>query len=121
MPTKKGVPRPNTGGGFDQHPENINRKGRPKVGLTVAERIRDAMNEKAKGQDGYTKFDEMVDLAMMRAKNGSWQFWTSLMNRAYGNVPDQIEVKTEKAPDLSKLTNEEIARLTELLEKARSD
>jgi hypothetical protein len=43
------------------------------------------------------------------------------MNRAYGNVPDQIEVKTEKAPDLSKLTNEEIARLTELLEKARSD
>jgi hypothetical protein len=97
-----------------------NYKGRPKLGLTTAEKIRDAMNEPAKGQEGYTKFDEMVDLAMMRAKKGSWQFWDALMNRAYGKVPDKVEMQTEEKPDLSKLTDEEIAIYTDLLKKALS-
>ena len=102
--------------GFDP---NRNVKGRPKVGLTVGERIRDAMNEPARGQDGYTKFDEMVDMAMSRAKKGSFGFWESLMARAYGKVPDKIEMQTEDKPDLSKLTDEEIATLMALLEKAK--
>lgn len=96
-----------------------NLKGRPKLGLTTAEKIRDAMNEPAKGQEGYTKFDEMVDLAMMRAKKGSWQFWDALMNRAYGKVPDKVEMQTEEKPDLSKLTDEEINTLMALLAKAK--
>ncbi len=104
--------------GFDP---NRHLKGRPKLGLTTAERIRDAMNEPAKGQEGYTKFDQMVDLAMSRANHGSWQFWDALMNRAYGKVPDQVEMKTEPPPDLSKLTDEEIKVLMALLEKAKRD
>jgi len=40
---------------------NRNMKGRPKLGLTTAERIRDALNEPARGQEGYTKFDLMVE------------------------------------------------------------
>lgn len=102
--------------GFDP---NRNNKGRPKVGLTVAERIRDAMNEPARGQDGYTKFDEMVDMAMSRAKKGSFGFWESLMARAYGKVPDKIEMQSEEKPDLSKLTDEEIQTLMSLLAKAK--
>lgn len=96
-----------------------NLKGRPKVGMTVGERIRDAMNEPAKGQEGYTKFDEMVDMAMKRAKSGSFGFWESLMARAYGKVPDKIEMQNEEKPDLTKLTDEEIATLMSLLAKAK--
>lgn len=96
-----------------------NMKGRPKLGQTTAERIRDAMNEPANGMEGYTKFDEMVDMAMARAKKGSWQFWDALMNRAYGKVPDKVEMQTEEKPDLSKLTDEEIETLMALLAKAK--
>lgn len=108
MTFKKGDPR-------------INRKGRPKVGLTVAERIRDAMNEPAKGEEGYTKFDEMVDLAMRRAHAGSYQFWEALMARAYGKVPDQVQMLVEKPPDLSKLTDDEVKTLLALMQKAKTD
>lgn len=97
-----------------------NLKGRPKLGMTVGERIRDAMNEPAKGQEGYTKFDEMVDMAMSRAKKGSFGFWESLMSRAYGKVPDKIEMSNEEKPDLSKLTDEELATYAALLKKALS-
>lgn len=95
-----------------------NLTGRPKVGMTAAERIRDAMGEPAKGQEGYTKFDQMVDLAMSRARRGSWQFWDALMSRAYGKVPDKIEMSNEEKPDLSRLTNEELATYAALLKKA---
>jgi uncharacterized protein YecT (DUF1311 family) len=96
-----------------------NMKGRPKLGMTTAERIRDAMNEPAKGQKGYTKFDEMVDMAMARARKGSYGFWDALMNRAYGKVPDKVEMQTEEKPNLSKLTDEEIDTLMALLAKAK--
>ena len=99
----------------------INRKGRPKVGLTVAERIRDAMNEPVKEGDAYTKFDQLVDEAMRRAKNGHFQFFQSLMARAYGNVPDQVQMLVEKPPDLSKLSNLEVETLLKLMEKAKAD
>lgn len=102
--------------GFDP---NRNYNGRPKLGMTVGERIRDAMNEPAVGLEGYTKFDEMVDMAMSRAKKGSFGFWIALLERAYGKVPDKIEMTNEEKPDLSKLTDEEIATLMALLAKAK--
>lgn len=95
-------------------------KGRRKLGETMAERIRAAMNEPAKGlNDGYTKFDELVDVALAHARKGSFSYWESLMNRAYGKVPDKIEMTPEEKPDLSKLTDAEIKILTALLEKAK--
>jgi len=98
---------------------NRNMKGRPKLGLTTAERIRDALNEPARGQEGYTKFDLMVDDAISRAHHGSYQFWDALMNRAFGKVPDKVEMQNEEKPDLSKLTDEEIKVLMALLAKAK--
>jgi hypothetical protein len=97
---------------------NRNYNGRPKLGMTVGERIRDAMNEPAKGQEGYTKFDEMVDMAMSRAKKGSFGFWNALLERAYGKVPDKVEMTSEEKPDLSLLTNEELELYAALLKKA---
>lgn len=99
----------------------INRKGRPKLGLTVAERIRDAMNEPIKEGEPYTKFDQLVDEAMRRAKLGNFQFFKELMARAYGNVPDQVQMLVEKPPDLSKLSDNEVHTLLALMEKAKSD
>lgn len=94
-------------------------KGRRKLGQTMAERIRNAMDEPSKGDEGYTKFDELVDIALAHARKGSFSYWESLMNRAYGKVPDKVEIGNEEKPDLSLLTDEEVKTLTELLTKAK--
>jgi hypothetical protein len=100
--------------GFDP---KRNLKGRPKLGLTVAERIRDAMEEKIR-PDGYSKMDALIDEAFARAKMGSFVFFDALMSRGYGKVPDKIELQTEDKPDLSKLNDEELATYAALLKKA---
>jgi len=41
------------------------------------------------------------------------------MNRAFGKVPDKVEMQNEEKPDLSKLTDEEIKVLMALLAKAK--
>ena len=102
--------------GFDPH-RNMN--GRPKKGASLAERIREAMEEVVRPDDGYTKMDALIDEAMARAKAGNFQFWDALMSRGHGKVPDKIEMSTEAKPDLSKLTDEEIKTLMSLLEKAK--
>ena len=102
--------------GFDP---NRNMKGRPKLGLTIAERIRDAMAEGAKGQEGYTREDAMVDVAIQRGLKGDFRYWEYIMNRAHGKIPDKIEMSRETKPDLSKLTDAEIKTLMALLEKAK--
>lgn len=107
--------------GFVKGDPRINRKGRPKLGLTVSERIRDAMNEPVKEGEPYTKFDQMVDEAMRRAKNGHYQFWMALMARAYGAVPEQVQMLVEKPPDLSKLSDAEVKTLLDLMQKAKPD
>jgi hypothetical protein len=101
--------------GFDP---NRNMKGRPKLGLTIAERIRDAMAEGAKGQEGYTREDAMIDVAIQRGLKGDFRYWEYIMNRAHGKIPDKLEMSSEEKPDLSKLTNEELAQYTDLLKKA---
>lgn len=116
MPAPKGHKSwPNN---FRDHPENINRKGRPKVGLTLAEMIRDAM-ESTDPKTNRQKVDELIDVAMARAKRGHWQFWDSLMSRGYGKAPDVIEFKNNEKPDLSKLSDKELTEWTRLLQKAK--
>jgi hypothetical protein len=63
----------------------------------------------------------MVDLAMQRARAGSYSFWEALMQRAYGKVPDQVAMTVEKNIDLSALTDDEIATLQALLKKAKAE
>ena len=103
---------------FRDHPENINRKGRPKTGLAFAELVREVMEEK-NPKTKKSKIESMVDVAVNRAMRGSWQFYDALTARAYGKVPDKVELSNEDKPDLSKLTDEEIKVLTALLEKAK--
>lgn len=110
---KKGVVPPKP---FVKGDPRINRKGRPKVGQTFAEYVRNFMEaeDEAKG----TIVAEMMDIAVKKARQGRFQFWEQLVNRAYGKVPDRVEVNQEQNIDLSPFTDEEIKEWKRLLEKA---
>ena len=115
MPAPKRKMPPNN---FRDHPENINRKGRPRVGLTFAEMVREVMEEQdLKARKA--KVRVMLDIAYARSKKGHFQFWDALVARGYGKVPDKIEMTTEEKPDLSKLSNEELAEWNRLAKKAK--
>lgn len=96
----------------------INRKGRTPYGTTLAEYLRKIIEETDEGKK-QSIADEMMMIAIQRAKRGSFQFWEAIMNRAYGKVPDKVEMNTEEKPDLSKLTKEEIETWMRLLNKAK--
>ena len=106
MPFKKGDPR-------------INRKGRTPLGTTLAEYLRKIIEETDDGKK-QSIADEMMMIAIAKAKRGQFQFWDAIFNRAYGKVPDKVEMQTEDKPDLSKLTKEEIETWMKLLAKAKS-
>lgn len=95
-----------------------NLAGRPKVGESLAEKIRDAMAEPVR-EDGYTKLDALIDEAMSRAKAGNYVLLQMLWDRGYGKVSERVELAQADKPDLSKLTDDEIAELTRILEKAK--
>ena len=95
----------------------INRKGRPKKGETFPEYVRAFME--AEGEGKSTIVAEMMVIAVKRAKMGQFQFWEALVNRAYGKVPDKVEMQTQEKPDLSKLTTEELEIWMQLLEKSK--
>lgn len=112
MPKEKLPPKP-----FVKGDPRINRKGRPKLSQTFGEYVRNFMEaeDNAKG----TIVSEMMEIAVKKARQGQFQFWEALVNRAYGKVPDKIEMQSEEKPDLSKLTNEEIEIWKQLLEKSK--
>ncbi len=105
-------------GGFRDHPENINRAGRKPNAMTFGDYLREYLEqEDATGKKQV--ISQMVDIAVSRAKHGSFQFWDALMNRAYGKPVEHIETTTQQPFDPSKLTDEELAALKALLEKAK--
>lgn len=106
MPFKKGDPR-------------INRKGRTPLGTTLAEYLRKIIEETDDGKK-QSIADEMMMLAIAKAKKGQFQFWDAIVNRAYGKVPDKVEMQAEDKTDLSKLTKEELETWMQLLAKAKS-
>lgn len=95
----------------------INRKGRPKMGQSFAEYVRAFMEseDETKG----TIVAEMMEIAVKKARQGQYQFWEALVNRAYGKVPDVIETNPQEKPDLSKLSDEELKTWMQLLEKSK--
>jgi hypothetical protein len=111
--TNKKPPRP-----FVKGDPRINRKGRTPTGTTFAEYIR-AFVEETDGGKKQSLIDEMMVVAVKRAKMGQYQFWDAIVNRAYGKVPDKVEINPEEKPDLSKLTKDELETWMQLLNKAK--
>lgn len=111
--TNKKPPKP-----FTKGDPRINRKGRPKKGEAFAEYVRAFME--AEDEQRGTIVAEMMEIAVKRARAGNFQFWEQLVNRAYGKVPDKVEINQEEKPDLSKLTKEELETWMQLIAKAKS-
>lgn len=105
---------------FTKGDPRINRKGRAKVGMTLAEKVRDAMNEAVTEGQEYTKLDQMIDDAMAQARKGKFQYLEALWARGFGKVPDKLEIDNEgEKYDLSRLTDEEVKEWKRLKEKAK--
>lgn len=111
--TNKKPPNP-----FVKGDPRINRKGRPKVGQTFAEYVRNFME--AEDEKKGTIVSEMMEIAVKKARQGQYQFWEALVNRAYGKVPDRVEMNTQEKPDLSKLTKDELETWMQLIAKTKS-
>jgi len=104
---------------FKKNDPRINRKGRTPLGTTLAEYLRKIIEETDNGKK-QSIADEMMMMAIARAKRGQFQYWDAIMNRAYGKVPDKVEMNTQEKPDLSKLTKEELETWMQLLQKTKS-
>lgn len=77
----------NRGRGFAAHPENINRKGRPRAGRSLSELIR------SKGDEG--GFNENIIEALARkASDGDATSAKLLWDRGWGQSPMTIEMNT---------------------------
>ena len=96
----------------------INRKGRTPLGTTLAEYLRAIIEETDDGKK-QSVADRMIEIAIKKANQGQFQFWDAILNRAYGKVPDKVEINKEEKPDLSKLTKEELIEWSRLLEKSK--
>ena len=87
------------------------------MGESFAEYVRAFME--AEDEEKGTIVAEMMEIAVKKARQGQFQFWDALVNRAYGKVPDRVEVNQQEKPDLSKLTPEELETWKRLLEKSK--
>ena len=70
--------------GFEKHPERINRKGRPKLGLSLAELLR----QKGESGDNETIATAIVKKAKMGDIAAAKLYW----DRAYGQAPATVEL-----------------------------
>ena len=103
-------------GTFQKGDSRINRKGRPKVGQSLAEKFRDALNEVIDPETGYTKLDSIMDKMLTKAQQGNLNAADMAFIRAYGKPIERIETNNiNKNYDFSKLSMEERLKLHETL------
>lgn len=93
----------------------INRRGRPKMGETLAEKFRNALTESVSGD--YTRLDKLIDVALDQASKGKLFALEYVLSRGFGKVPDRIEITPKPNYDLSKLSQEELDLFTNLCRK----
>lgn len=107
MPFKKGDPK-------------INRKGRPKLGQSIAERFRDALAEPLDKANGYSKLDSMIDSIVTKALQGNQDAIEYCIARGYGKMIDRLEaMNLNKNYDFSNLSLEDRMKLLEAIKSAR--
>jgi len=90
------------GKGFDKHPENINRKGRPRM-PDLPEAIAKILNEE---KDGKTALEAILSALRAKAAKGDARCAQELFDRGYGKA-SQLIINEEK----NKLVRVEIYRI----------
>jgi len=103
---------------FVKGDSRINRKGRPKIGNTLAERFRDALavplSETPEGN--YTTFDSIVDAIVKKAMKGDLASADWLIARGWGKLIERLEaVNLNKQYDFTNIPIEERKKLLEAL------
>jgi hypothetical protein len=92
----------------------INRKGRTKVGESLAEKFRDAMAEKLNGD--YSKLDSLIDTIVTKALKGNLQAIDFVLARGWGKMIERIETNnTNKNYDFSGKSLEERMKMLEFI------
>ncbi len=109
--------KPNKGS-FQKGDARINRKGRAKVGQSIAEKFRDAGAEEL--SVGYSVLDSIIDSIMKKALQGNQDAQEYFIARGYGKMIERIEANNiNKNYDFSNLDLEERRKLLELIQSAK--
>jgi hypothetical protein len=104
---------------FVKGDSRINRKGRPKVGQSLAEKFRDALNESLTGD--YTNLDSIIDKVVTKAMKGNQDAIEYVLARSHGKVIERIETtNVNQNYDFTNLSMDERLKLLEQLKSARS-
>lgn len=95
----------------------INRKGRTKVGESLAEKFRDAMTEKLNGD--YSKLDSLIDTVVTKALKGNLQAVEFVLARGWGKMIERIETNnTNKNYDFTNLSMEKRLEILKAIKDA---
>jgi hypothetical protein len=103
------------------HDPRRNMYGRPKLGLTLSDMVRDALAEALDGD--YKKRDALIDIAIERAQNGEYHYLSWLFDRGYGKTPEIIELHQDDGDevDFSKWDADDLKKYEQLLKKYHAD
>jgi hypothetical protein len=109
-------PRPSNS--FKKGDPRINRKGRPKIGRSISDKFRDALEEGLTGD--YTRLDSIIDAVVTKALKGDQAAIEYCLARGFGKMTERVEsVNLNKNYDFSNLPLEERMRLLEAIRNAR--
>lgn len=76
---------------FSEHPENINRKGRPRKLPELEIILAEVLSQE---KNGKTAAEQVIEALRKKAIAGDARAIELLLNRAYGKVPDRFDVTT---------------------------
>ena len=97
-----------------------NPHGRPKGATEIALKYQKALKEISKGRGkpiDWTNQDAILEAIMKRAKRGNLACVQYIEARAYGKLPEHIEITPKPEYDLSKLTDDELDAFESLMRK----
>ena len=107
---------------IDKHVKNPSRwqpgqsgnpAGRPKLGNSLAEKVRDALQENA-GKEGYTTLDALLDVLKKAALAGDMQAINMLFDRGYGKPGESLKLEGPIPEEEEPVTTEELEELLRL-------